>query len=70
MDETLSPTGVILEVLGDLELSGRIRPVRSVHAAVVTAKANGITKVIVPEENAAEVINPVEDEENEGIIEG
>ena len=43
-------------VLGDLELSGRIRPVRSVHAAVVTAKANGITKVIVPEENAEEAL--------------
>ena len=44
-------------ILGDLELSGRIRPVRSVHAAVVTAKANGITKVIVPEENAKEALS-------------
>lgn len=41
-------------VLGELELSGKVRPVRAVHAAVESARAMGIYNVIVPEENVAE----------------
>ncbi len=41
-------------VMGELELSGRVRPVKGIHAAVSTAVANGITKCIVPEQNAEE----------------
>ena len=41
-------------VIGELELSGRVRPVRGVHAAVSTAVENGCRFCIVPEENAAE----------------
>ncbi|MBQ0167265.1 MAG: YifB family Mg chelatase-like AAA ATPase [Treponema sp.] len=41
-------------VIGELELSGRVRPVRGVHAAISTAVENGCRFCIVPEENAAE----------------
>ncbi|MFI3256774.1 MAG: YifB family Mg chelatase-like AAA ATPase [Spirochaetales bacterium] len=41
-------------VMGELELSGRIRPVRGVHAALSTAFENGIRCCIIPEENAPE----------------
>ncbi|MGP1458659.1 MAG: YifB family Mg chelatase-like AAA ATPase [Treponema sp.] len=41
-------------VMGELELSGRIRSVRGVHAAASTAAANGITRCIVPSSNAQE----------------
>ena len=41
-------------VMGELELSGAIRPVRAVHAAASTAVAAGITKCIVAGANAAE----------------
>lgn len=41
-------------VMGELELSGRIRPVRGVHAAASTAAACGITRCIVPSANAEE----------------
>ena len=41
-------------VLGELELNGRIRPVRAVHAAVSTAHTAGIRYCIIPEENADE----------------
>lgn len=40
--------------LGELELSGHIRPVRGVHAAINTAISSGIKKAIVPKENANE----------------
>lgn len=43
-------------VLGELELSGKVRPVRAVHAAVESARAMGIYNVIVPEENVAEAL--------------
>lgn len=43
-------------VLGELELSGRVRPVRGVRAAVETAKAYGIDKVIVPKECLEEAL--------------
>lgn len=41
-------------VMGELELSGVIRPVKAVHAAAATACASGITKCIVSASNAAE----------------
>lgn len=41
-------------VMGELELSGKIRPIKGVHAAVETAMANGIKKCIVPLLNADE----------------
>lgn len=43
-------------VLGELELSGNVRPVRGVRAAVATAKAAGIDKVIVPKECLEEAL--------------
>ena len=41
-------------VMGELELSGRIRAVKGVHAAVSTAAASGIMRCIVPVQNADE----------------
>lgn len=41
-------------VMGELELSGNIRPVKGVNAAVSTALSAGITKSIVPQQNAQE----------------
>ena len=41
-------------VMGELELSGTIRPVRAVHAAASTACQAGISKCIVSSANAAE----------------
>ncbi len=41
-------------VMGELELSGRVRPVRGIHAAVSTALEQGITVCIVPKENEDE----------------
>lgn len=41
-------------VMGELELSGTLRPVRAVHAAASTALQAGITKCIVASANAAE----------------
>lgn len=41
-------------VMGELELSGRIRAVRGVHAALSTARECGIRNCIIPAENAAE----------------
>ena len=41
-------------VMGELELSGAIRPVRAIHAAASTAVQAGITKCIVASANAAE----------------
>ena len=43
-------------VLGELELSGAVRPVRAVHAAVSSARASGIYNVIVPKENVKEAL--------------
>jgi len=43
-------------ILGELELSGRIRPVRGVHAAVATAIEHGITHCIVPASNGPEAM--------------
>ncbi len=41
-------------VMGELELSGTIRPVKAIHAAVATAAKSGIFKCIVSSANAAE----------------
>ena len=41
-------------VMGELELSGKVRPVKGVHAAVSTAVASGIMRFIVPVQNADE----------------
>lgn len=41
-------------IMGELELSGTIRPVKGVHAAAATASAAGITKCIVPAANGDE----------------
>ena len=46
-------TGNLL-VMGELELSGKIRPVRGVLAAIAAGLAEGITDFIVPAENAGE----------------
>ena len=41
-------------VIGELELSGKVRPVKGVHCAVSAALENGIRYCIIPEENAVE----------------
>ena len=43
-------------IMGELELSGAIRPVRGVHAACSTALASGIQYAIVPMENLNEAL--------------
>ena len=43
-------------VMGELELSGAIRPVRGVHAACSTALASGIQYAIVPTANLGEAL--------------
>ena len=44
-------------VMGELELSGKLRGVRGVNAAASTAFASGIMYCIVPKENADEAIS-------------
>ena len=41
-------------VIGELELSGAVRPVKGVHAAITTAVASGIRYAIVPEASRKE----------------
>lgn len=41
-------------IMGELELSGKIRPVKGIHAAVSTAVGSGIMRCIVPLQNADE----------------
>lgn len=41
-------------VLGELELSGSVRPVKGVHAAISTAMASGIQYAVVPKANLKE----------------
>ena len=43
-------------VMGELELSGTLRPVRAVNAAAFTASAHGIKHCVVPAANAAEAL--------------
>lgn len=47
-------SSVSVLVMGELELSGRVRPVRGIHAAVSTALEKGISVCIVPKENEDE----------------
>jgi magnesium chelatase family protein len=50
----LAPASGNLLVMGELELSGRIRPMRGVLAAIAAGLAEGIREFIVPAENAGE----------------
>ncbi|MDR0597477.1 MAG: YifB family Mg chelatase-like AAA ATPase [Treponema sp.] len=50
----LAPVPENLLVMGELELSGRIRPVRGVLAAIASGLEEGIGEFIVPAENARE----------------
>src|SRR5215469_11718130 len=50
----LAPVPDNILVLGELELSGRIRPVCGVLAAIAAGLAEGISEFIVPAENAME----------------
>ncbi len=43
-------------VMGELELSGKVRSIKGVHAAISTAVANGITRCIVPSGNLDEAL--------------
>lgn len=43
-------------VMGELELSGKLRPVKGIHAAVSTALSCGISKCIVPLQNEGEAL--------------
>src|SRR5213078_4573681 len=40
--------------IGELSLDGRVRPVRGALSIALTARANGIKNLLVPEENAKE----------------
>jgi len=48
------PLDTPVMVIGELELSGRVRPVRGVLGAMISGAAAGITYFIVPKENEAE----------------
>jgi len=48
------PVSGNLLVMGELELSGKVRPVRGVLAAISAGIGEGITEFIVPAENAGE----------------
>jgi magnesium chelatase family protein len=50
----LAPVPPNLLVMGELELSGRIRPVRGVLAAIAAGLEEGINEFIVPAENKGE----------------
>jgi magnesium chelatase family protein len=50
----LIPATENLMVLGELELSGRLRPVRGVLAATAAGLREGINEFIIPKENAPE----------------
>ena len=52
-DKKISVNDSIL-VMGELELNGKVRPVRGIHAAVSTASESGIRMCIVPAGNAQE----------------
>ena len=43
-------------VMGELELSGAVRPVRGVHAAAANAMSMGIRNMIVPDQNMNEAL--------------
>jgi magnesium chelatase family protein len=51
---SLAPPALNMLVMGELELSGKIRPVRGVLAAVAAGMEAGIRDFLVPAENASE----------------
>lgn len=53
---SIKEQGSIL-IMGELELNGKVRPVRSIHAAVSTASSQGINYCIVPKENKNEAVS-------------
>jgi len=55
-----APVSGNLLVMGELELSGKIRPVRGVLAAIAAGLSEGITEFIVPAENSGEAAILVE----------
>jgi magnesium chelatase family protein len=55
------PVPADLMALGELELSGRLRPVRGVLAAVAAGLKGGVRRFIVPAENAREAAILAED---------
>jgi len=50
----IAPVSGDILVMGELELSGKIRPVRGVLAAIAAGLSEGISEFIVPAENAGE----------------
>ena len=52
--QTSTNTSEPILIMGELELSGKVRPVRGVHAAASTAASGGILRCIVPSANANE----------------
>ncbi len=54
--QNFSDNDMPILVMGELELSGKVRPVRGVHAALSTASENGIEFCVIPEENAQEAV--------------
>jgi len=50
----IAPIAGNILVMGELELSGKIRPVRGVLAAIAAGLSEGINEFIVPAENAGE----------------
>lgn len=44
-------------IMGELELSGQVRPVKAIHAAASTAKASGIEYMICPKLNEEEAMS-------------
>jgi len=50
----IAPVSGDMLVMGELELSGKIRPVRGVLAAIAAGLSEGISEFIVPAENAGE----------------
>ena len=45
----------IIGVIGELELSGKIRAVKGIHAFISTALASGIDRFVIPKANESEV---------------
>lgn len=53
-DDSLAEKSVM--IMGELELSGRVRPVRGLIGAISAARSQGIKYFIVPKENEAEAL--------------
>lgn len=56
LNEKYGYKGEPVLALGELELSGKLRPVRSVYAAVEKAVREGIRNIIVPKQNVEEAL--------------